>query len=203
MVEFGGESPGESTFFEKYRWPLLLAGISIFCLVFSFIMLFSDTQPKNPIVFSSDATESGIVDQEIAVDVEGAVVRPGVYKIDSQSRVGDALTAAGGLSNDADTERVAMTVNRAAYVTDGMKIYIPLKVSEVSQGSTVGKTSSLHGPISINLASLSELDTLSGVGPVTGQKIIDNRPYSALQELVTKKIVSQSVFEKIKENISL
>ena len=62
---------------------------------------------------------------------------------------------------------------------------------------------SASGLIDINAASESELDTLSGIGPVTAGKIIDNRPYGSLEELVSKKAVSSSVFEKIKDHISV
>jgi DNA uptake protein ComE-like DNA-binding protein len=57
--------------------------------------------------------------------------------------------------------------------------------------------------ININEASEGQLDTLYGVGPATAQKIIGGRPYSDIQELLTKKIVSRSVFDKIKDRISI
>lgn len=57
--------------------------------------------------------------------------------------------------------------------------------------------------ISINSASQFELELLPGVGPVTAQKIIDNRPYETLEELVIKKAVGQKLFEKIKQYVSL
>lgn len=57
--------------------------------------------------------------------------------------------------------------------------------------------------ISINQASIEELDALPGIGPVTGQKIINNRPYQNFEELLTKKVVNKSTFEKIKDLIRL
>jgi competence protein ComEA len=59
------------------------------------------------------------------------------------------------------------------------------------------------GVININSATESELDKLSGVGPVTAQKIIDGRPYSNLSDLVAKKILTQKAFDKIKDQISV
>ena len=73
----------------------------------------------------------------------------------------------------------------------------------INTGTTSNTGVTASGLININSASESELDTLTGVGPVTIGKIIDNRPYNTLEELVSKKAVSKSVFEKIKDSISL
>ena len=57
--------------------------------------------------------------------------------------------------------------------------------------------------VNINSASLGELDTLYGIGPVYAQKIIDHRPYSIGEELVTKQVLSQTTFDKVKDKISV
>jgi len=105
------------------------------------------------------------------------------------------MLMAGGLSGNADQSKI----NLAAKITDGQKIYV------FAQGENTGTTSikgitSITGSdlININTASESELDKLPGIGPVTAQKIITSRPYSSLEELLTKKAVSSSVYEKIK-----
>jgi competence protein ComEA len=100
------------------------------------------------------------------------------------------------LSEEADRDWVETTLNLAAKVSDGDKLFIP----------TIGETeveSSASDKININTASLSQLDTLYGVGPATAQKIIDGRPYSKIEDLVAKKAVSQTVFDRIKDEISL
>lgn len=147
----------------------------------------------------------------ITVDVEGAVVAPGVYTIPFASRLKDALVAAGGLSAGADREYVAKQINLAAKVTDGAKIYIP-STGEVSSPSTSsGQNDSVSagivlgsqtGLININTASEKDLDSLPGIGSVTAGKIIAARPFSSIEELLTRKIVKQSVFDKIKEQIT-
>jgi competence protein ComEA len=137
---------------------------------------------------------------------------PGVT-VQTGSRVGDVLEMAGGLRKDADSNYVAQSINKAMKVVDGMKIYIP-SVAETSYiniklpSSTVNDVAqsintSNNSGISINMASKDQLETLTGVGPVTAQKIIDNRPYQTLEELISKKAVGQSVFEKIKQQIDL
>jgi competence protein ComEA len=112
------------------------------------------------------------------------------------------LVAAGGLSLEADRNWVTQTLNLAAKVKDGDKIYIPF-VGGSGQSQEPTGSDPAGKKININKASLSELDTLSGVGPVTAQKIIDNRPYAAVADIITKKVVSQKVYDTIKEQISV
>jgi len=137
--------------------------------------------------------------QQLMVDVAGAVQKPGVYALDANSRVQDALIKAGGLSSQADREYIAKTINLAQVLSDGMKIYIPVVGSVVS--GEVGGAST--GKVNINTASAATLDTLSGVGPVTIDKIISQRPYGSVEELLSKKSVTTSVYEKIKDEVSV
>jgi competence protein ComEA len=183
----------------KYKVPLMLGGVSVLAIVISIVLLVKSTQTTTPIEFSSDKSEAS-GSAMLTIDVEGAVASPGVYTLPAGSRVEDAIAAAGGLGPDADEELLAKTVNRAQKMTDGAKIYIPvMDTDQTSHNSSVPQ----NGLVSINFASASELDVLSGVGPVTAQKIIDNRPYSDLNELVTKKAIGAALFEKIKSQLSL
>lgn len=183
-----------------YKIPILLGGVSIFAIILSIVLLVQSTQTTTPIQFSSDNPEaSGAA--AITVDVEGAVVSPGVYTLRGGSRVEDAITAAGGLGSDADEELFAKTMNRAAKLVDGGKIYVPSLSS--SPKSPQSPQSPISPLVSVNSGSQSELDTLPGVGPVTAQKIIANRPYQTLEELVAKKAVGTALFEKIKDLVSL
>ncbi len=136
---------------------------------------------------------------EILVDVGGAVNVPGLYRLGSEARVADAVKAAGGLSTDADSRQI----NLAAKVSDGQKVFIQ-KVGERGQSAVTGQVAgvSVGGLININTATSSDLDTLPGIGPATASKIISSRPYSSLNDLVLKKAVSSSVFEKIKDKIT-
>jgi competence protein ComEA len=211
---------------QKYKIPLILGVGSIIAIVISVVLVVKSTQSSTPIKFveAGDSTigqETGL----ITVDVRGAVVRPGVYKVATNSRIDDAITSAGGLSDQADSNWLSKNMNRAARVVDGGKIYIPTTDETITtynngfatsdtnnaslsqnQGGIVaglsqnGTDSSL---ISINNASETELDSLSGVGPVTAQKIINNRPYQTLEELVSKKAVGQALFNKIKDRLAL
>lgn len=136
-----------------------------------------------------------------------------MYTFAAGDRISTALEKAGGYTDEADTEWVSRTINRAAKLTDGMKLYIK-SVGEQSDGESANKSSGVYGVsdeevegqkgmVSVNTASQKELETLSGIGQSYAQKIIDHRPYSALEELVTKGAIGQKLLDKIKDQLSL
>jgi competence protein ComEA len=137
------------------------------------------------------------------VDIEGAVVIPGVYKLTQNSIIQDALVASGGLSAAADRDWVSKNINLAAKLSDGAKIYIP-KIGEITTSSPQTSTTdtSTSALVNINTASSDALDALPGVGPVTVDKIVNGRPYQNINELLDKKVVSSKVFSEIKDKIS-
>lgn len=137
------------------------------------------------------------------VDIAGAVEKPGVYKLPSGSRIGDALVLAGGLAASADREWVAKTINLASEVKDGAKVYIPEKSQITNSQIPNSKQINNSNLININTAGMGELDTLAGIGEARAQAIIDNRPYGSIEELVSKAKIPQSVYEKIKDKISV
>lgn len=141
--------------------------------------------------------------EQIVVDIAGAVEKPGLYKLPGGSRIGDGLVMAGGLSGQADREWVAKTINLAEVVKDGGKIYIPVYKETPSQSNGKGVSLGEQGTVNINTASLGELDTLTGIGEARAQTIIASRPYGSLEELVSKAKIPQSVYDKIKDNISI
>ncbi len=197
---------------------IAIAGLILFA--YGLIGSMGKSQPQDDLQFTTQmnvATESGKISQNtLTVDVSGAVVNPGLYHIAQDARVQDALIAAGGLSDTADRVWVAKSLNLARKLSDGAKVYIPA-TGEVAgaqtQSAGLGSpaTQSVDAPgesstvatININDASLDALDTLPGVGKVTAQKIVDNRPYSDINELLSKKVVGASVFGKIKDRISV
>jgi competence protein ComEA len=144
---------------------------------------------------------------EIVVDVAGAVERPGVYTLGGGARTGDALVAAGGLAASADRAWVAQTLNLAAPIKDGEKIFIPQRDENNNQAqstkfqtiSNVQNSKLVH----INTASVAELDVLPGIGAVRAQAIVDNRPYASTEELVTKAKIPESIYAKIKDQLTI
>lgn len=148
------------------------------------------------IVEVTEATDN----EELYVDISGAVKNPGIYSLKLDARVNDALLEAGGLGDEADNDWVSQNLNLAERVKDGQKIYIPFKGEEGDQGEVRGDSEEL---ININAANISQLDTLWGVGEATAKKIIDGRPYSSKEELLNKKVVSEKVYEAIKDKIKV
>lgn len=170
-----------------------------------------------------------IVHEKIVVNVSGAVAMSGVYSVEVGSRVGDALAAAGGLTKQADAKYVQQQINLAEKLQDEQKIYIPTLAdtqewalasqpvtSQLSQASfTSPRPSSpaqagagsadtgASAKISINSSTQAELDSLPGIGQARATSIIEGRPYSTLEELVNKKVISASLFADIEDLIRL
>ena len=149
----------------------------------------------------------------VVVEVSGAVEKPGVYTLESGARIEDALIIAGGLSDDADKSWIEKFINRAAKITDGQKLFIP-REGEQSTGSSANNiqgyqtTSSSRGSgqqqfVNINIASAKELEDLWGIGPVTAQNIIEQRPYSNVEELLSKKILKTNVYERNRDVLTV
>lgn len=161
-------------------------------------------RPREAVVEIVEEGEHG-EPQSIYVDVAGAVERPGVYTLASGSRVGEALAAAGGLSAQADRNYVTRYLNLAEKVADGAKIYVPLiGESESSANQQISESVSHgEGKVNINTASVSELDSLWGIGEARAQAIVDNRPYSSVEELESKAGIPSNVYEVIKERVGV
>lgn len=144
----------------------------------------------------------------ITIDVAGAVEHPGVFQIPADSRVQDALTAAGGLSASADRNWISRNINMAQKISDGVKIFIPASNTSTTRQKLEdshlgGQAGDREDQVNINTATASELEILWGVGEVRAQAIIGGRPYGAVDELITKKILPKSVVEKNRAKISL
>ncbi len=143
----------------------------------------------------------------IVVDVEGAVPRPGLARLPTGSRVGDAIAAAGGYAPNVDVVRAAAEVNLAAHVSDGDRIHVPV-IGEASASAGAGTADASSRPgastaprlVDVNRATASELDALPGIGPVTAGKIIAARataPFRAVRELKDRKVVTAATYAKI------
>lgn len=138
--------------------------------------------------------------QFISADISGAVKKPGLYRFTQGTRVEDAIQMAGGYKLSADRSYVEQNMNRAQILTDQYKIYIPTK--DDTERIILSDQSSTT-LISINSSDINELEKLPDIGSITAEKIITSRPYEALDELLTKGVISKKLYEKIKTQISL
>ncbi len=196
-----------NVFFQKYKLHVLLALIGIILIIggLTFQKVINLGGSKIEVLSSSSPT---IKQNEIVIEIVGQVLNPGVYHLPTNSRIEDAFIVSGGLTANADRSWVEKNINKASRLNDGQKIYIPQQ-SEVLSASNLGSFSNVAQyenttnttSISINTGSLNDLDTLPGIGQIYAQKIIDNRPYSNISELVSKKVIPQSTFDKIKDKI--
>ncbi len=188
------------TFLRQYFLVILFAFLGFLFVGIGLYQTFST--PKEEVVFEEEEKA------EIFVDVSGAVISPGVYSLTSGARIQDAVIAAGGLSADADRASIARSMNMASEVLDGAKIYIPFEGENVSDTAITeglsGNTLSVNdGLIDINSATQGELDSLPGVGPVTIDKIVAGRPYTSVDELLSKEVLRQATYNKIKELVKV
>jgi competence protein ComEA len=107
---------------------------------------------------------------DIVVDVSGAVRRPGVYRMPAGARVIDAMKRAGGAGPGAVVE----AINRAARLTDGQQVVVPARAAAAAAGAASAPAAA-EGPISLGSATVEQLDTIDGIGPVTAQNIVEYR----------------------------
>ena len=139
----------------------------------------------------------------IFVDIKGAVKNPGVYQMKSGDRVKDALDAAGGLTDEADSQKV----NLAQRVEDQMVIVVPKvgeEVTEIPAGVT-SKEAAKDGKVNINTATVEELKTLKGVGEKKAEAIIEyrkkNGSFKTKEDLMKVRGIGKKLFESFQERI--
>jgi competence protein ComEA len=146
---------------------------------------------------------------KIVVDVAGRVVHPGIYRLRSGSRVYDALQAAGGPRQGVST----VSLNLAAPLQDGQQIVVGVRGGSMAApvtgpaqpGSAVASSSG--APVDVNTATLEQLETLPGVGPVLGQNILDyraaNGPFASVDQLDEVSGIGPATLAQLRPLVSL
>lgn len=159
---------------------------------------FLNSRPQaEPVVIQeipTAATES--VTTLLIINVAGKVKNPGVYQLPPGSRVVDALEAAGQQLKGVDIS----DINLARVLVDGEQILIGS--NRTVSGKVDAKKITIDNPLDINRATIAQLDTLPGIGPVTAQRIIDYRTkagrINAVDELKKISGLGGVKFEEIK-----
>ncbi|WP_293821500.1 helix-hairpin-helix domain-containing protein [uncultured Phascolarctobacterium sp.] len=162
----------------------------------------------------------------VRVQVSGAVLEPGIYDVPASCRVEEAIAAAGGLTENADSERV----NLVRKVRDGMQIRVPVKkVARTSRtqrksaqaksglsesaskkyGSAKagsGRNNSMMQNVRINSASVSELQQLPGIGPALAQRIIETRSggrFNSAEDLLRVPGIGKAKLAKLRNYVEV
>ena len=174
----------------------LLIISSLIVLISSLFVMRGSSQE---VIATSSPLQIDTVAQTLMVDVAGAVNAPGVYSLPLNSRVVEAIKAAGGLKKGADTS----DINQARILKDGEQIYVYPTVSGFSgnAGAPVRK----NGPIMINRATSKDFESLDGIGPVLASRIIayrkTNGPFTAIEDLLKVPGIGQSKFDQFKSKL--
>jgi competence protein ComEA len=171
---------------ERYRW-LIVALFTVPLL--SGLMYFAAERLDGPDPIQVNAGGQPLA--EVRVYVAGAVRNPGVYTLGEEDRWIDAVEAAGGFAPDANQ----VGVNLARRVQDEDQIVVPSLTTGVAAGASQGPL------LNINTATEAQLMDLPGIGEVRAARIVESRaadgPFAAVDDLVSRGIVPQSVFEDI------
>ena len=154
-------------------------------------------------VMAEKTEENTTLEAVIFVDIKGEVKKPGVYQMKVGDRVKDAIDAAGGLTAEADSQKV----NLAQRVEDQMVIVVP-KVGEEAEAIPAGATSkevAKEGKVNINTATVEELKTLKGVGEKKAEAIIEyrkkNGSFKTKEDLMKVRGIGKKLFESFEERI--
>lgn len=205
---------------------ILLTG----CIITSLIS--TNDEAKTLPVSSLPQSAQGAVTSKAAqtktvrVQVSGAVLEPGIYDVPASCRVEEAIAAAGGLTENADSERV----NLVRKVRDGMQIRVPVqkaaltsrtqrknaqaksglgesasgKSGSVKAGS--GRNNSIMQSVRINSASVSELQQLPGIGPALAQRIIETRSggrFNSVEDLLRVPGIGKAKLAKLRNYVEV
>lgn len=150
-----------------------------------------------------------VAKNEIAVYVSGQVKTPAVITLEDSGslRLVDAVNAAGGMTELADTE----AINLAEPLSDGQHIHVPTKEiffrDIAAQASGTNSNSNSNGLININTADAKELEKLTGIGPVLAGRIIEyresNGAFKSIEEIKKVRGIGEKTFEKLRDEITV
>ena len=202
-------------YYNRYK----IIGIVGVLFFFKDYLLNMDQNETEKIVEIEEINKEEIKEEKVTVDIKGAVLNPGIYTLDNNKRVFDAITIAGGLLDNSDTENINMSLK----LTDEMVIIVPFKEEKqnsvgdkehlnnsnnIENDAKVSNSKNTNNEkVSINKASKEDLMTLKGIGETKALAIINYRKehgnFKSISELQNVKGIGKSIFEKIKDNIEL
>lgn len=180
----------------------IIGAIAIIICVYTFTNIKREKEYENIYI-----EENTIIEEtkeeigKIKIHIAGEILNPGIYEIEENARVDDAIKLAGGTTESADLDKI----NLAYEIFDGEKIYIPSIFDEemeynVSSGNVQG-----NGKININKADIQELQKISGIGESLANRIIsyreENGKFSSVEDIKNVSGIGEKKFENIKDQI--
>lgn len=198
---------------------MLIPGVLIISGLFFYFSLSSSdsSRPQEELIETSQPIEETIpmestaeeaVQQQVFVDIKGAVMYPGVYELQPDKRIFDAIQLAGGYIENADTQ----LVNHAQKVQDEMVIYIPIKGEQLEDISSnllmlPLESQNKSQKINVNTADAETLATLPGIGPSKAHSILSYREekgrFQTIDDVRNINGIGDKTFEKIKDSITV
>lgn len=194
-------------FVGRYKYELL-ASFALLSLLGGIVLAVKvvDDYGKTQVEVNQVTQVGASEGSKLVVEIAGEVSTPGVYELSVGSRVIDLIRRAGGLTSKADRAWIDRNLNRAAVLEDGQKVYIPAE-GEVEKGNGGGSGEGVKGEmmtkINLNTASLSQLESLPGIGPAYAQRIIAARPFKNVEELLKVRGIGKKTYEQIKDLVSV
>lgn len=214
-------------FFDNYKIFLIIIFVIIVVIFITiFLILFNNKKEENIIETNKISYEEEIKEEPLEniyyyVDIKGEVNNPGVYKLDSNSRVIDAINAAGGLKDNSSTRYI----NLSKFIADEMviivysneeineykkteTIVIPCECEEIINDSCLDNNVKHNEEdlININIATQEELMTISGIGEAKANAIINYREikqFDSIEEIKEVSGISDALYDKIKNFITV
>ena len=211
--------------FKKLIFPtiMILIYVAGFVYLITIIKHIDNKEVKNTPITKENIVEEK--DEYIYVDVKGSVKTPGVYKLNNNSRVIDAIDASGGITSSANTRYINLSkiledgdvvmVYSDKEIKNAQKeniVYIetPCVCEEVKNDACItsnDENNNSNGKVNINNATFDELKTLNGIGDAKAKAIIEyrlkNGNFKTIDELKNVNGISESIYAKIKENITV
>jgi competence protein ComEA len=195
--------------FELSRRRILLAVGCLALLLFFGSKLLA--RPQTSVALAppvAPPTETATAPTGVVVDVVGAVRRPGLYRLEQGARIADAVSRAGGATRKADLA----LINLAAPLADGEQVVVPARGSATpvapsgAGGSSAAPGAPAGGPVHLSTATLEQLDSLPGIGPVTAQKILDYRQkhgaFTSVDELDAVPGIGPARLDQLKDLVA-
>lgn len=186
------------------RIAIILGAIITAVVAVGAMLLVYDDLAAPPIIITDPVTDGMIV-----VQISGAVGTPGVYEVSADARVADVVAAAGGTAPDADLG----AINLARRLRDEDQLVIPTRAPPTPVTPSTGREAGPAAvpqplaPVNINTATLDQLDSLPGIGPAIGQRIIDYRaehgPFRTVDELDNVNGISSTMVDELRPEITV